>query len=236
MIIPLSLVLICAPAWSGETALTQLQAAAAGASPITVAVPATVAVAAPGAAAAPSLPDEFTIHERVLSLMDTFDLKAGGNKFGKITEKFFSMTKSFTYEDASGVCVAKARSRILSWGTHVDVTDCADRPLGAIKEQVMKSFFKVYTIYSILGPDGRQTAVSEKVEWISTDVVLRRADGRTIAELHRPWLNFLSDNWEVKIRDHQAVDARLLVMIAAYKTSVDNDRRREARRKSDDGK
>jgi len=220
------------PAWSAETALTQLQGAA-GMAPAAVTVPATVAV--PGtAASAPSLPDEFTIHERVLSLMDTFDLKSSGGKFGKITEKFFSMTKSFTYEDASGACVAKARSRIFSWGTHVDVTDCTDRPVGAIKEQVMKSFFKVYTIYSILGPDGRQTATSEKVEWISTDVVLRKPDGRTIAELHRPWLNILSDNWEVKIRDHQAVDARLLVMIAAYKTSVDNDRRREKSSSSDD--
>lgn len=111
----------------------------------------------------------------MISLVDTFDLTAGGSSFGTITEKFFSLTKSFTYADAKGV----------------------------------------------------EIAASEKVDWISTDVTIRRPDGRVIAALHRPWFNFLSDNWAVKISDHSAVDSRLIVMIAAYKTSVDNDRRRE---------
>jgi len=224
-----------APARAANLAFQELTAAA-GAPVPAVAVPAAspAAPAAPAPDAAPALPDELTVHERVIALTDTFDLKAGGATIGTITEKFFSLTKAFTYVDASGACVAKARARLLSWGTYIDVTDCSDRPVGAIKENVLKSLFKVYTTYSILDGQNREAATSEKVEWVSTNLVMRRPDGATIAELHRPWLNVLSDNWTVKIRDHAAVDSRLIVLIAAYKTSVDNDRRAEESRKSDD--
>jgi uncharacterized protein YxjI len=192
--------------------------------------------AAPAPLAGPVLPDELTVHERIISLTDTFDLKAGGAKFGTITEKFFSLTKAFTYVDAKDACAGKARARLLSWGTYIDVTDCSDRPIGAIKENVLKSWFKTWTTYSILDAQGREIASSEKVEWISTDLTIRRPDGRTIATLHRPWLNVLSDNWSVKIADHAAVDSRIIVLIAAYKTSVDNDRRAEEddKKKDDD--
>lgn len=223
-----------APARAANLAFQELTAAA-GAPVPAVAVPA-ASPAAPAPDAAPSLPDELTVHERVISLTDTFDLKAGGTSYGTITQKFLSLAKAFTYEDASGRCVAKARARLLSWGTYIDVTDCADRPIGAIKENVLKSFFKVHTTYSILDAQNREIATSEKVEWVSTNLTLRRPDGATIAELHRPWLNVLSDNWTVTIRDHAAVDPRLIVLIAAYKTSVDNDRRAEDSRKSDDDK
>ena len=236
-IVPLlALLLAAGPAGAASSAFEQLRASAGAAVPV-VAVPA----AAPAPAPAPSeqgpvLPDEFTVHERVISLTDTFDLKAGSSSFGTITEKFFSLAKAFTYVDGSGRCVAKARARLLSWGTHIDVTDCSDRPVGTIKENVMKSWFKVWTTYSILDARNAEVAVSEKVEWISTDLLIRRPGGGEIASLHRPWLNVFSDNWAVKIRDHAAVDSRLIVLIAAYKTSVDNDRRAEedSKKKDDD--
>jgi uncharacterized protein YxjI len=229
------------PARAGSVAFEELSASAGSAAPV-VPAPRAASAAAPavpavGQETAPSLPDELTVHERIISLTDTFDLKAGSASFGTITEKFFSLTKAFTYLDASGRCVAKARARLLSWGTHIDVTDCTDRPIGTIKENVMKSWFKVWTTYSVLDAQNKEVAISEKVEWISTDLVVRRTNGATIAELHRPWLNILSDNWNVKIRDHAAVDSRLIVLIAAYKTSVDNDRRaEESSKKSSDDK
>ena len=230
-------ILLVSPCFVQAGAFDELKAAAPRDASLSVpeAAPAAQAAAAQGAPArAPSLPSEFTIHERVISLTDTFDLKDGKKTMGTITEKFFSMTKSFKYVDAAGVCVAEARARFFSWGTHVDVTDCQGRKVGAIKENVLKSFFKVYTTYSILDGSDKEIATSEKVEWISTDVALTSRQGRAIAALHRPWLNFLSDNWTVKVSDPNACDSRLIVMIAAYKTSVDNDRRREESGKSDD--
>jgi uncharacterized protein YxjI len=176
---------------------------------------------------APPLPARFTIRERFFSLTDAFDLKSGDQKLGTLTEKFFSLTKSFRYTDSSGRCAAKARARFFSWGTRIDVADCQGHKIGSIKENVLKSLLKVYTVYSILDAHGREIAKSRKTEWISTDVVLRRENGGLIAKLHRPWLNLLADKWTVSVQDPSALDSRLIVMIAAYKTSVDNDRRRE---------
>lgn len=183
--------------------------------------------ALPPAAAQPAftVPNEFKIRERVISLTDTFDLKDGDKDFGKITQKLISLTKSFTLTAPDGACVAKARARILSWGTYIDVADCADKKIGGIKEEVFKSLFKVHTTYAILNAAEAQVAVSTKVDWISTSVTLTKPGGGAVASLDRRWLNVFSDSWTVKIQDPAAVDARLVVMIAAYKTSVDNDRR-----------
>lgn len=179
------------------------------------------------AAGAFSVPSEFTIRERIVSLTDTFDLKAGGKDLGEIDEKLISLTKSFTLTAPGGACVAKARSRFMSWGTYIDVTDCSGAKIGVIKEQVLKSLFKVHTTYAILDAADREAAVSTKVDWICTSVTLRRPGGAEVATLDRRWLNILSDSWTVRIQDAAAVDPRLIVMIAAYKTSVDNDRRSE---------
>jgi uncharacterized protein YxjI len=219
------LMMFAASAHAGSGALGQL-IAVAGVDVPAVVVPLPVSAAPQNPA--PKLPDEFVIHERVLSLFNNFDLNAGGSKLGSITEKVISLTRAFTYSDAQGVCVAKARARILSWGTHIDVTDCAGRPVGAIKENVLKSLFKVWTEYALLDASGHVVAISEKVDWISTSMTISRPKGGAVATLRRPWLNILSDNWTVKISDHAAVDSRVLVMIAAYKTSVDNARRAES--------
>ncbi|MDD5629411.1 MAG: hypothetical protein PHU21_10130 [Elusimicrobia bacterium] len=187
----------------------------------------TLAAAAP--AQAPQLPSQFSIKERVISFTDTFDVVSNGKKLGVITQKILSLTRSFKYKDADGNLVAEARSRVFSWGTHVDVTDSQGRPIGAIKEQVFKSLFKVYTAYSILDAQGREIALSEKVDWLGTEINISDKQGRRVAVIKRPWINFFSDHWDVQVQDPKAVDSRVMVMIAAYKTSVDNARRREAR-------
>lgn len=197
--------------------------------------PAAVAAAVPAAAQtpAPKLPKKFELHERVLSWSTTFDIREGGKSYGKVTQKILSLRRSFTYEDASGACVAKAAQKILSWGVEIEVSDCSGRTIGFIKEQVFKSFFKVHTTYSILDAQKKEVAVSTKVDWIGTEVTLM-AGSRRAAKLSRPWLNWFSDTWTVELDDQSAVDARLTVMIAAYKTAVDNERRAEESSKKRD--
>jgi len=172
----------------------------------------------------PKLPSDFTISERIISLITTFDIKSGKKNFGKITEKLISLTRSFTYHDASGNKVAEAHAKLLSWGNQVIVTDCQGNKIGKIKEEIIKSIFKVHTIYRILNAQDREIAKSEKVDWIGTSFTLRDAKGRKVAELKRPFINLLSDSWDVKIYNPQTVDSRMIVMIAAYKTSADNSR------------
>ena len=225
-------VFLALPAWSGDVGALQTLKNAAAAYGISdeaaSSAPKPVFAGFPASSpkAAPPLPARFTIRERFFSLTDAFDLKSGDQKLGTLTEKFFSLTKSFRYDDSSGRCAAKARARFFSWGTHIDVADCQGQKIGSIKENVFKSLLKAYTVYSILDAQDREIAKSRKMEWLSTDVVLRSENGGLIAELHRPWLNLIADKWTVSVQDPRAVDSRLIVMIAAYKTSVDNDRRR----------
>ena len=186
---------------------------------------------------APEVPATFSIYERFFAFTDTFDIKADDATLGMIRERLISFTKSFVYTDAGKNKVAEARARFFALGSTVDVTDGAGRKIGTIKEDILKSLFKVYTQYQILDAAGRPIASSEKVEWLSTEIVLRDPSGRVIAEVRRGFkenLLRLTDRWDVSIRDPKAVDARMIVMIAAYKSAVDNDRRKEQSSKNSD--
>jgi hypothetical protein len=48
-----------------------------------------------------------------------------------------------------------------------------------------------------------------------------------VATIDRPAFNWVSDKWAVSIKNRDAVDPRIIVIIGAYKTAVDNDRVRE---------
>lgn len=177
---------------------------------------------------APELPSKFQIIERVIALTNTFDVSGGGASFGTIYEKLISLTRSFTYKAPDGRCLAQAREVLFSWGVEIEVSDCGGTKIGAIKENVLKSFFKVHTTYSILDAGGRAVASSKKVDWLGTEVTLYAGAGGTgmrIAKLSRPWINVFSDRWDVELYEKRTLDPRLIVMIAAYKTSVDNARR-----------
>jgi len=179
----------------------------------------------------PNIPQSFSIRERFFSLTDSFDLKdSEGKRFGRVSEKLISLTKSFTYKDADGKKLARARAKFFALGSTVVVEDGEGRRIGTINEDVIKSLFKVYTHYRILDAQDNVVASSEKLEALSTVVLLRDNSGRIVAELRRGFtqnLLRLTDRWDVRIYESDSVDPRLLVMIAAYKTSVDNDRRKE---------
>jgi uncharacterized protein YxjI len=173
----------------------------------------------------PDLPKNFKVVERFISFGTVFDLLDNSDKkLGTIAEKIFTLTREFTYDDSNGRRIATARERFFSWGAQVDVFDEAGRPIGTIKEDVLKSFFKPLTTYSILDGSGKQIATSEKVDLWATDFTLKDGSGQTVATIHRPALNFFRDVWTVSIDNQSKVDSRLLVMIAAYKTAKDHDR------------
>ncbi|MBI5202249.1 MAG: hypothetical protein HY925_11725 [Elusimicrobia bacterium] len=185
---------------------------------------------APAPAAAPALPATFTLREKFFTIMDALEVKAGEQSFGKITERFWSLSKAFYWDDAQGKRVAEARARILALGSTVDVTDGAGVKIGQVKEEILKSLFKVWTTYEIKDANGRKIASSEKIELFSTEVTLKGPDGRSIALLRRGFKENLfrfTDRWDITVYEPGKIDSRMLVMICAFKTSVDNDRRAE---------
>ncbi|MBI3298409.1 MAG: hypothetical protein HYZ75_09620 [Elusimicrobia bacterium] len=181
------------------------------------------------------LPDDFLVRERPFAWTDSFYIKAGDLNFGRIDQEVFAWGKSFRLTDSDGKHVAEAKAKVFTWASTVEVFDAQGRKIGEIKEDILKSLFKVYTTYHIYDAQGRLVADSEKAEWFNTDITLRALDGRVVATLHRPRLTWRpTDRWQVAVKDPGAVDKRLLSMIAAYKTSVDNDRESAERRQADD--
>ena len=175
----------------------------------------------------PDLPNDFILNERVIAWSTTLDLEDEEGKFGKVAERITSLTRSFNYDDQNDNRIATARQKILSWGIQVDVFDCENNKIGTIKENVIKSLLKVNTEYSILDPHGNLIAQSNKVDWLATSFTLKDDWGAVVATIERPMFNWFGDNWTINIVNNDVVDPRVLVMIGAYKTSVDNQRRSE---------
>ncbi len=173
-------------------------------------------------------PEHHTMSSRVFSWGWTFDIKdEHGKPEGVVDQKMLHLHKTFEYKDAAGATQATGKERIFSWGTKIDVTDANGKSIGGIQEEVFKSWWHPHTIYSIVDDKGNKIATSEKVEFLATDFTLTNNNGETIAKIHRPWLNWVRDNWQVDIQKPGEVDKRLLYMIPAYKSSADADRRAE---------
>lgn len=174
----------------------------------------------------PQLPSSFRVHEKVLTLFATqFTIDNGGKKYGTIDKKVFSLTTAFTYKDGAGKTQSIAKARFFSLGSTVDITDANGKVIGTIQEKIFKSLFKVSTEYAILDANGREVATSDKLDLFATKFTLKDKSGKTVVEMKRPMINWLSDNWDVKVYDAKAIDPRILIMIPAFKTAADNSRK-----------
>lgn len=183
----------------------------------------------PGSASgAINLPSHFKINEKVLTLTDTFAIVDDTYSYGTIRQAFFALSKSFTFKDAQENIQATARTRLITFGTKIDVKDGSGKLIGSIEEEILKSFLKVTTTYRIEGPNGEILGQSEKIDFLSTDFYITTKDGKSVARIHRPMINLIRDSWTVDLTDKVSIDPRLVLMIAAYKTSTDNDRAAES--------
>jgi uncharacterized protein YxjI len=201
--------------------------------------PATPAPPAPKVCSAPELPASLELKETGWSMMagsgyTSFEIRSGSQKLGKVEQKVLSWTRSFNYYDAQGSLLATARQAAFSWGVQVDIFDCNQKKIGTLKENLLKSWLKVETTYDILDAAGVKVATSEKQDWITTDFYLRDTGGRLVAELHRPWNTLFGESWKVTIHYSQALDPRLYIMVGAYKTSVDKERREQQAKEQED--
>ena len=184
------------------------------------------------------LPGDYQLTERaVFKIKNAFDVSDDrGNDYGKVSEDLISWTRTFTWYDGVGEKAASASVALVSWGTRIDVLGGDGKKVGTIKEEVLSSMFKTWTTYKILDDAGNEIATSQKVEWLGTSITLTGNDGKTIAVVHRPAINLVSDTWKISVKETNRVDSRVLVMIAAFKTAVDNDREAADKKKKDTGK
>lgn len=175
------------------------------------------------------LPRTFSMTEKVISWTDTLIPNDGVNSYGWIAERFIALTKRFDYYAPDGSIVASARQKFFTWGVKIEITDGAGKLIGRIEERVFRSLLKIDTLYNIYNGSGQLVAESEKFDFFTTHFTLREpGTRRTVAELRRGWWNPIRDTWEVTLSKDNGIDPRVVAMIAAYKTSVDNDRKSES--------
>lgn len=169
-----------------------------------------------------TLPNNFTIKQRVVSFVTSFTITSNGTKYGEVSRNIMNLTTTFSYKDANDKLVAKGKKQLVSWGTKIDFYDAKGTFIGALHENVFKSMFKVYTSYEVIDKNGKKVAESEKMDIAKTKIVLTSTDGKKIAKLERDLINILSDTWTVDIYQREKIDVRILPIIVAYKTYSDD--------------
>ena len=149
-------------------------------------------------------------------------IKDQNGSFGSIQERMLNLARTFEYFDHNKQLQAKAKARLLSWGTHIDVTDAQGLKIGSIEEQVIKSLFKVSTSYVIKDATGAEVADSGKLDLFSTEFKIKDRSQKTIATMNRSNFDIGGATWHCHVDADIGFDKRLLLFIPAYKTASDN--------------
>jgi uncharacterized protein YxjI len=156
---------------------------------------------------------------------DQFVIHDSRQTYGAIRQNVISFTKNMTlYGPDQMTEIATGKARFFSIGSKMDVVDAAGRKIGSVQEHVLESLLKVSTHYTILDAAGNTVADSDKSEFFSTHIAIRTPDGRVIATMHRGPFQVFADRWWIDLANDSAVDKRILMLIPAFKRSVDNDR------------
>jgi uncharacterized protein YxjI len=179
------------------------------------------------------LPRAYVLDERVLSIGTNFVIKAAKQEYGRVDQKVMSVGTNFYVYDKSKALVAHAHKKIFTWGTDIQIYDCHEKKIGRIRENIVKSLFKIWTTYSIEDAVDHQIAKSEKIEFITPRMEIMWPEGGTVATLKQT-LNPLEDIWEIQKSGDKSIDERILVVMGAFKSHADKQRRKEAANKTVD--
>ena len=166
-----------------------------------------------------------SIEERIFfKWKNSLDVTVANKDEGKVAESAIQMSRTFTWTDESGKTVATASVAIISIGTDIYVYDGAGNRVGSIEERLFSRWGRTWSSYDIKDAGGNKIASSDKTEFMGTTITLTAPDGTKLAKLDRPWVNVMGDSWGIKVLKPGAVDNRILVMIAAFKTAADRDK------------
>lgn len=175
---------------------------------------------------------QLNVNQRLLSFGTDFDIRSSGAPAGKVVQKVLNVGRTFELRNEKNELVAAAHQRVISLGVKIDVRDCNNQPIGSLQENILKSLLKVQTVYSIFNGQNQLVGQSVKLDWFGTDIRFYDSSGRLAATLSRPYWRLLVDKWTLSLGS-AALDQRVLLFAAAYKTTVDRERRDDSGKSSD---
>lgn len=178
----------------------------------------------------------YNINQKFFALGSDFEVVSEEASAGKVIEKILTWGRTFELRNEKNELVAKAKQKVFSFGVKIDVYDCQEKLIGSINEDILRSLFRVYTVYSVLDSQGQKVGVSNKLDWFRTEISFLNSQNQMVALLKRRYLNFFTDKWELNINTQvqPSLDSRLLFFAAAYKSSSDRQRRAEEDARNDD--
>lgn len=182
-------------------------------------------LSAQAACPAVSLPAKFTETEDLISIGTDMTLKEGKNALGSIQERVLNLTPTFDLLNEKNQQVARAKQKMWTWGTTIDIKDCEGNKIGTIREKIWTSWLRLMTEYEIYDGRGELIGMSEKREFFSTSFTITATNGHIAFKMFRSAFNLLSDKWQVTVVNANVIDSRLVLMIPAFKTSADNRQR-----------
>lgn len=181
------------------------------------------AVVEPGAeTTGPALPASFEVQE-IGGWNTNMDVVAGGQKLATIDEKPNGRYTTFEYRDSSNKLIASAQLDKGQWVDTIDVWTNSGRKIGTIKEEWSQRGW-ASTVYSIMDGQGKEIASSTKTKafFSATKFQLTDNAGTPLVTIERTGF-WPRDVWTVTQERLDSVDARVLVMIGAFKTAHDNN-------------
>jgi len=172
----------------------------------------------------PDLPSNVQVNENVTGFLTNLRVIGDGHFYGNIKNELRFATTSLEFKDPFDQVVAKAEMQIWSWGTKIDVTDKNGAPIGAFHEELgWWSAFKGYSSYKIFDSAGVEVAHSEKHQLFETEILITDMSGKPVAKLYRPAFQIV-DTWQLDIYQKEVVDPRIMLMIPAFKTTIDKSK------------
>jgi hypothetical protein len=173
-------------------------------------------LAAPARAACPQAPLPAEIALVDVGTGQYFHVSHGG---GSVFRNFLHGVQGFDFKNGDGQTVAIAHRYEWPWGTEIRVDDCAGGKIASVRELVFHKLFSVWNQYEVQDAEGKLLATSTQVSIGAPRITLTRPDGKLIAVLQR---GAILKNWSVRIEDGTALDASVLLMIAAYQSYADS--------------
>jgi hypothetical protein len=177
--------------------------------------------------------DEYNINQYLFDIGSDFNILSNKNPVGKIKQRTVKLRKTFKLYNENDQHVATAKEEIFSAGVKINIEDCNGQHIGTLDEALIKSFFKIGVIYSLLNEKGQLIGQSQALKFFETNITFYDSADRTQATLTRGMVNIMRDKWTLKINRVSPLDNRLLFFTAAYKTSADEDRRNEEEKKEE---
>lgn len=168
-----------------------------------------------------SLPDEFFIVQRFVSLTLALDIKSKDFKMGTVYRKFWSFSTRYDFYDSFDLLQAKAKSQSFSWLHIFDVTDANDQPIGKVEQR----FNPLFPTFDLLSASQEKLATAKMNFWGTRYTLKDPVTKGIIATISRSFLR-LRDYWTVNITDQELfqsknIDHRLFITVAAFQTDMD---------------